>query len=177
MVEGEKVVLRALEAADAEVVQRWLNNLGGTTALRGVPAALSRKATEAWVLKAGAGSDHTARVLAVETKDGRLIGLTQLSDIEWVHRRARLSFLVGEPDFVDRGFEADAIRTMTQFGFALLNLNRIEVRVPSRAENIIRAYKQAGYAEEGRLVQSLFVNGAYDDEVVLAALARPRVEN
>lgn len=177
MFEGEKVLLRALEAADAETVQRWLNSAGGTKTLRGIPTAVSRKAAESWLHRAGSGSDSSVRVLAVETKDGRLIGLTQLADIEWVHRRATISYLIGEPDFQDRGFEQEAIRAMAHFGFAYLNLNRIEARLPARAENSIQSYKQAGFREEGRLAQATFVAGAYDDEVVLGTVAHPPAAN
>ncbi len=171
MLEGEKVILRALEGTDAEVVQRWLNQLETTATLSGIPAALSRKATEAWVLKAGTGGDHAGRLMGVETKDGRLIGLAQLSQIEWVHRRARISFLIGEPDFVGRGFEEDAIRTTVRFGLSHLNLNRIEARLPGRQGHMIRAYREAGFSEEGRLTAALFINGSYDDEVILGVLA------
>lgn len=173
MFEGDRVVLRALEESDAEVVQRWLNNWPASLTLSGIPAAMGRKATESWLLRAGGGRDHASRLFAIETKDGRLIGLVELREIQWIHRRAAIAFLIGEPDYVGRGYEADAVQAMVRFGFQCLNLHRVEARVPARQEGVIRAYREAGFAEEGRLAAALFVGGAYDDEVILGRLAQP----
>lgn len=173
MLEGEKVVLRAVEAADAERVQRWVNQALVAPWVAAVPGAVSRRAVETWLTLAGTGRDGGGRTFAVETRDGRHIGLVELHDIDWPHRRCRIRLLIGEPDFQGRGYEEDVLRAALRFAFAVLNLNRVEVRLPATAERLLQAYRAAGFVEEGRSAQAFFQAGQYVDGVNLAALAGP----
>lgn len=171
MLEGTRVVLRAVEATDAERLQRWVNGGESRAWLDGVPALVSRRSQERWLEAAGAGRDANYRVFAVETRDSRHVGMVQVRDIQWVHRRARMDLLVGEPELRETGFEADVIRTMIAFGADMLNLHRIETRLPANSPRV-QSYLAAGFVMEGRARDASFVGGQYIDEVILGWLAQ-----
>lgn len=172
MLEGQKTVLRAVEEKDAERVQRWVNAAEPGLWPVPVPGAFSRKSQESWLMQAGTGRDASARVFAVDTPDARQVGVVQVYGIDWVHRRARVALLIGEPDYRGRGHEEDALRTVLAFAFQRLNLNRVEAWLPAGVPDIIAAYARAGFIEEGRLADYLFVRGQYAEAAVMRVLAR-----
>lgn len=170
MLEGEKVVLRPVEPADAERVQRWLADVEGIWFGPDMPPG-SRTEVERWLSRLGSGQDSRARMWAVDTHDGRHVGLARIADVDWRHRRARLDVMIGQPEFRGRGLEADALRALLRVAFGYLNLHRVEARIPASRADLVEACRQAGLTEEARLRQGLFAGGEYVDEVVLAALA------
>lgn len=169
--EGEKVFLRAVEAADAERVQRWVNAVEGAFWPQVAPGAYSRRSQETWLTRMGGNMDSSVRLFAIDTTDARHIGLIQLWQINWIHRRCNLALLIGEPDYRGRGYEEDAVRTLTYFAFQTLNLHRVQVSLPDLAGARIQAFRDAGFVEEARLTQSLYLDGAYHDTIILRALA------
>jgi RimJ/RimL family protein N-acetyltransferase len=52
---------------------------------------------------------------------------------------------------------------MVRYGFRVLNLNRIELTVYAGNEPAIRAYRRAGFVQEGRARQVFYRNGVYED--------------
>lgn len=172
MIEGAKTVLRAVDVADGERLQRWVNESGFFTGPGGVPGAYSRKAAESWLLQAGANRDPVSRAFAVDTNDRRPIGLARVYDIDWVDRRCAISLLIGEPDYRGRGYEEDALRLLAGYLFRQLNLNRLELWATADESTLTEAARAAGLVEEARLAEYTFVGGRYVDRICFRMLAR-----
>ena len=167
MLRGRKVRLRAPERKDLPLFVRWLNDTEVTRYLT-LYWPLSMAEEEQWfenLLKR-----ENDRVFVIETEEGKPIGNMGLHNIDWKNRKAVLGIFIGEKDYWGKGYGTDAIKTLLRFAFEELNLNRVELRVFEFNTRAIRCYEKCGFVTEGRLRQSLFRNGRYHDELVMAVL-------
>lgn len=171
MLEGEKIRLRAIEFSDGERVQRWVNE-GGALMTGRAPVVISKKALEKLYERSLTVEATPTRVeMAVDTHDGRNIGLVQIDNIDWVHRHGSLYVLIGEPDYRGRGFEEDAIRTVAAYGFRLLHLNRLSAGVIGEGNRMQKCLENAGFRVEGKNEAYYWSGTRYEDRVCLRLLA------
>ncbi|WP_407937865.1 GNAT family N-acetyltransferase [Micromonospora viridifaciens] len=75
------------------------------------------------------------------------------------------------PAFRSRGLGTDVVRVLCNYGFAVRGLHRLQVETLADNAAMIRAATQAGFAQEGTLRRSAWVNGHFADEVILGLLA------
>jgi RimJ/RimL family protein N-acetyltransferase len=104
------------------------------------------------------------------TKDsGELVGQAALFNIMAKDRCATLGIFLG-PEHHGRGYGTDTVRTLVRYGFAQLNLHRIELGVFGFNTRAIAAYRKVGFVEEGRRRQAVYRSGAWHDDVRMAIL-------
>lgn len=115
--------------------------------------------------------DKSVRIFSIrKNENNELIGTCQLHSINLLHRTAELQIRIGETDQLEKGFGTDAVKLLLKFGFNELGLNRIFLRVFDSNERAIRVYEKAGMKIEGKLRESLFINGEFINILVLAIL-------
>jgi RimJ/RimL family protein N-acetyltransferase len=102
--------------------------------------------------------------------DGRYIGNCGLNDVDIRHGHAEVGIVIGEKGDQNKGFGRDAIRTLVRFGFDTLRLHRIEIRAADGNERAVHLYRAIGFTDVGLLREHTFVDGAYENEVVLDVL-------
>jgi RimJ/RimL family protein N-acetyltransferase len=107
---------------------------------------------------------------AIETKDGRHIGNTNLFNASPEERRAELGIMIGEQDCWSQGYGSDAVRTICRVGFEDMNLERIVLQVFSYNPRAMAAYGKCGFVEEVRMRQDMWHEGAYHDTIVMGLL-------
>jgi RimJ/RimL family protein N-acetyltransferase len=164
------VRLRPVQAGDAEGRQRWLNDREVTLYYsRGYP--VSRIEQEVWLDQASKQTSPPFVVLAIETLDGRHIGIINLDGIHLEDRSAELGIMIGEKDSWNRGYGTDAIVTLLRFAFDEINLNRIWLDVNAENGRAIACYLKCGFVEEARLRQHRYKEGRYSDTLIMAVLA------
>jgi [ribosomal protein S5]-alanine N-acetyltransferase len=124
---------------------------------------------------------HTTRAFIVATlvwpdgrttqhPQGRFIGTARLHSIDWSDRKARLAIGIYDRRFWSHGLGTEAIRLLLQYGFDQLNLNRVELRVLEFNSRAIRSYEKCGFFREGIERDSAFVDGRWENDVVMAIL-------
>lgn len=119
----------------------------------------------------GLGRDPTRVVMAVRKVGApALIGWVQVAGINSVHRSAELGIRIGNESDRNRGYGQEALRLTLDFCWRHLNLNRVHLTVLHHNARAIRAYKAAGFRQEGRLRKVAFIDGAWADVAVMAAL-------
>jgi [ribosomal protein S5]-alanine N-acetyltransferase len=95
-------------------------------------------------------------------EDDKHIGNITLQEIDWVHRRAYLGYLVGEVEFSGRGIATD--------GFNKLNLARIWTFISSGNGASLRVAEKAGLKQEGLLRGHSLRKGQRLDSIVVGVL-------
>jgi [ribosomal protein S5]-alanine N-acetyltransferase len=108
---------------------------------------------------------------AIEVQ-GRLLGEARLDAVDHQDRRARLAIGLYDPDQLSKGLGRAAIHLVLSYGFDILGLHRIDLRVLATNERAIRCYRACGFIEEGRERESAFVAGVWLDDVIMGILAR-----
>ena len=170
MIEGTLVNLRAPDMDDLERNTRWVNDREVTRYLV-LRYQMPGLAEENWLRErcSSAPSYHNT-FFAIETKDGRHIGNTNLFNASPENRSAEAGIMIGDKEYWARGFGTDAMRTLLGFGFGEMNLHRVHLIVYAFNERAQAAYRKCGYREEARLRQHIFREGAYHDVVVMSIL-------
>ncbi|MBN2076069.1 MAG: GNAT family N-acetyltransferase [Dehalococcoidales bacterium] len=114
---------------------------------------------------------------AVNEDTRRSIGSIALSKINHNDHCATFAITIGEKDYWNKGYGTDAARLIIRYGFEQLNLHRISSFVFSFNERSIRMHFRAGFIEEGRRKESIYINGDYHDSVMFGLLRKEWQEN
>ena len=171
---GKTSILRALETADTEACHQWMNDPEVTHWL-GMRYPLSLQQERQWI-----EAEHNPQKevhFAATTFDGRLIGSCGLINIDPVSRNAELGISIGEKDCWNQGFGKDMMITLCAYGFQMLNLHKIHLRVAAPNLRAIKCYEKCGFKEEGRLREGFFEHGSYHDLVLMGLFAQEHKEN
>lgn len=99
------------------------------------------------------------------------IGSTALDDVDFRHRTAEYSILIGEPAFRNRGYGTETTRLMLDYAFTVLGLHNILLRVFAFNPAGQRAYQKAGFREIGRRHASQQMGGRLWDAIYMDCLA------
>lgn len=171
---GQKIYLRGLEESDLESEYfQWFNDQKNDifTSHAIWPNTPEKMKT----------FFHTAiqykndMVLAIiEKKIGRHIGNVALHDINWIHRRAELSIIIGDKGAQNKGYGVEAVSLLAKHAFERLNLHRIGLGVHADNKAAIRVYEKTGFSIEGKFKDHFLRNGKYSD-IIRMALINPRI--
>jgi RimJ/RimL family protein N-acetyltransferase len=101
--------------------------------------------------------------------DDRLIGVCSLFNLEPVHRRAELGYLLGRPHW-GHGFMTEALAAVLDHGFARLDLHRVEADLDPRNAASRRLLLRLGFKEEGILRDRYRVAGEVSDTLWMGLL-------
>lgn len=170
MLQGEKVVLRAMRREDVELLWRFENDpeyvvAGGGDPLAPVPLERLQRVFD----KEVAEPSRDRIEFAIEA-DGKYIGRCGLHGIDLNARHAELGIGIGNREYWGRGYGRDAVRLLLGYAFRVRNLRRVWLEVHAANERAIRAYRACGFVEEGRLREHVWLNGCYVDNVLMGVL-------
>ena len=173
--QGERIYFRPLELEDESLLRFWFNDpRNWKTLLRNRPitAVQERKFLE----KLGESENEVVFGIVVREGD-RLIGTAGLHRIEWVSRKAEFGICIGDVESQNNGFGTEATRLVLDYGFGVLNLNRIGLDVYADSPRGIRTYEKAGFVPEGRAREASFRQGRYVDILKFGILQREWASN
>lgn len=168
MLVGEHVVLRARQSSDVAVLHAELYD--------DVPTRV-RADTRGWT---PVGVEHSpyavhesrsdaAEFSIVERPDGQLAGEAILWDID-PHNRSAHAGLALRPAFRGRGLAEDTLRVLVDYALSIRGLHRVQLEVVADNEPMLAAARRVGFEQDGVLRESVWVNGAFADQVVLSRL-------
>jgi len=164
---GERIYLREVNVTDVNAnYYRWMNDPEVTQYLetRYSPHSLER-IRQFVESKDGQGDEI---FLAMCLKEGnRHIGNIKLGPINWVHRFADISLLIGEKDCWGKGYASEAIGLILQLAFQNLNLHKLRANCYAENEGSRKAFRKNGFREEGCLKSQWFVKDHWVDEIYL----------
>ncbi|MHA6761857.1 GNAT family N-acetyltransferase [Streptacidiphilus sp. PAMC 29251] len=171
MLQGTTIGLRARHQTDVPVLHAELYN---DVAMR------AQASTRPWYpIPPGSAaspyalsepSDNAACFSVVTLDTDELAGEAVLWGIDTHNRTAHLGLSL-RPGFRNRGFGADVVSVLCDYGFTIRGLQRLQIE--TLADNIAmkHAALRNGFTLEGTLRRAAWVNGAFADEVVFGVLA------
>jgi RimJ/RimL family protein N-acetyltransferase len=151
------------------VYVRWMNDPLVTRGLGARTGPYTEAMEEAWYAKASEGKDPGFLIYRKDT--WQPIGTTALHDIDHVHGIAEFGINIGERDAWDQGFGTETARLMLDYGFNVLNLVNIQLRVFAFNPRVIRSYEKAGFKVIGQRRQAAFLAGRRYDIIYMDCLA------
>lgn len=121
-------------------------------------------------------SGRAVQFLVCANDDGRHLGSVYLRDIDRTHGKAELGIFLGETA-CGHSINTEAVRLLVRYAFEELHLHRVYLRVFADNARAIAAYQKAGFAVEGRLRDSVGMDGTYRDLLLMSVLASEVGEN
>ena len=116
-------------------------------------------------------SGGAMQFLIVANADERHLGSTYLRESDWRHQKAEFGMLLGAAEEAGPGIGTEAAHLLLRYAFDGLHLHRVYLRVFADNARAIAAYQKAGFQMEGRLRESVCIDGQYRDLLLMAAVA------
>jgi RimJ/RimL family protein N-acetyltransferase len=169
MLKGEKVTIRPIRQDDMLKWVVWLNDQEVTSHLSGaVLYGVTWEQEQDFYSQMLRSSQN--KVFTIQNENGRQIGNIGLHNINWEWSTATVGIMIGEKDHWGKGYGTDAMKTIVNFAFNMMNLRRLSLEV--NADNIrgIKCYEKAGFVTEGIKRKERYYNGRYTDIVIMGIL-------
>jgi len=111
-------------------------------------------------------------ILGIINKETNLIiGNVGLHNIDHIHAKAELGIFIGNKNYWNRGFGTEAVKLMLDYGFNVLNLENIHLRVMSYNFRALKSYQKIGFIESGKLRSAYKLAGKRYDIIFMDILA------
>jgi diamine N-acetyltransferase len=167
-VTGERVGLGPLRGDLVPLYQRWVNDLQVSRGL-GMRQIMTEEAERSWYEEFSKQDPSRVSFTIYDLDDLAPVGTTSLFEMDHFHGTAAFGIMVAERR--GQGFGTEATRLMLEWGFTVLGLHNIELRVWDWNAGAIRAYTKAGFREIGRRRGGVVVMGRRYDIVYMDAIA------
>jgi len=147
IIEGEKINLRQVKPTDFAQIIKWNKNELLTYF---VGNKLPKTVEECEIRYLKTYNPHN-RILAIEDKEGRIIGEIEIDHIRWKEKQAELFMYIGEENLWGKGYGFDALTVFINYIFNMKGFNNIYLRVYEHNKRAIRCYEKCGFKKRGIL--------------------------
>ena len=166
---GKKVVLRAVEEEDIEMLRELTNSPDFEKMIVGWSFPVSKKEQHEWFVNCR-NSDSRLRFI-IETKQDGAVGMIGLRDIDWKNGSAYgLGMRIAKQEIRTRGLATDAWMTLMRYAFDELRLNRINGSALEYNAASLRVCEKVGFKVEGVQRKAVYKDGKYHDVVMMGCL-------
>ncbi|MDF2540697.1 MAG: N-acetyltransferase [Herbinix sp.] len=168
IITGGKIVLRAIEPADAKLLQNMINNETIEYMLGGWSFPVSSYGQTEW-MRSLRQDDHTLRCMIEEIERNITVGTVILSDIDYKNGTAQLHIKLS-PEYQGKGYGTDTIRTITAYAMDELRLQCIYAMINEFNTPSIRLFEKCDFQREGVLKRRVYKKGTYHDVFIYSIL-------
>jgi RimJ/RimL family protein N-acetyltransferase len=169
-IEGEQIALGPARRDLLPLYQRWANDFEVTRTTGLAARVMTLEAEEAWLAAISSGESNVAFTI-YERATWRPIGLCGLHDLDLRHRTAEFGLMIGAKECWGRGYGTEVSRLTLDYGFNVIGLHNIMLRVFASNGRAIRAYQRVGFREVGRRREAHRLGGRVQDVIWMDCLA------
>ncbi|MFC4557939.1 GNAT family N-acetyltransferase [Virgibacillus kekensis] len=165
---GEKVLLRAIEMSDKDILLGIINDSETEYSLGGWSFPVSSINQEDWI-RAQKLNEKVLRCMVSDKKDNKTLGTAILSNIDYKNGNAEIHIKLIS-DARGKGYGADTINTLIKYTFDELRLNCVYAHV--NAYNIAsqKLFERCGFVKEGVLRNRIYKKGEYHDVIAFSII-------
>ncbi len=161
---GDRIYLSPKGTSNEEVKQftEWMNDFDVTDYIGRTSQLITLEGEREWI-ETTAKNNKNINFNIIELDTNKLIGTISLEEFNWINRNAVLGIFIGDTEFRNNGYGAEAINLLLEYGFKYLNLHSILLSLLSINERAHKCYLKCGFKDVGRNREKLFLNGKYYD--------------
>ena len=151
LLSGVKVRLTGLGKGDLPAILQWREDTRFLRPWNSNPL-ISRNEVEIgqWLDGTGrSGAEVTFAIRLVGREE--IIGIAEITEIEWNNRVGGLGIGIGRPEDWGKGYGTEATRMLVAYAFNELNLHRLQLTVLAYNSRAIAVYEGLGFVREGVL--------------------------
>ena len=166
---GKKVILRAIEEEDLEMLRELANDPDYEKMIVGWSFPISKREQREWF---GTIQNGLSRLrYMIETEADGAVGMIGLQDIDWKNGSASgLGMRIAKKEIRTKGLATDAWMTLMKYAFDELRLNRVNGSALAFNKASLRVCEKVGFKVEGIQRKAIFKNGEYVDLVFMGCL-------
>lgn len=168
IIEGEKMYLRLMTPEDTDLIVKW-RNTDNVRRYFIYQEEFTEEGHLNWI-KTMIDTGKAIQFIIVEKQSDKPIGSVYFRDISKQHQRAEYGIFIGEQDIIGKGYGTEAACLAVKYGFYILHLHKIMLRVFADNERAIRSYEKAGFVREGYLKDEVCIKGQYRDIVLMGMI-------
>ena len=151
MITGNKIVLRDKRLADARDDYTWKTD-PELTRLDAAPQLTISFPQYFLDYTSELHSSHSIRHnFAIETQDGKHIGNCGYYSVDETKGEAEVGIMIGNRDYWDKGYGADAVMTLVNYIFRETNLNRLYLKSLDWNDRAHKCFQKCGFTPCGHL--------------------------
>ena len=113
---------------------------------------------------------------ALNDGDSVPIGSVYFRDVDMQNRNAEFGIFIGEDCARGKGLGTEATRLFVDYGFQILGLHRIVLRVLKENERALKSYLNVGFEVEGCAREMVYLDEKYQD-VIFMSIIDGRIRN
>ena len=107
----------------------------------------------------------------IDCANDELIGVTGLTYIDWVNHHADVHFYIGKDNlWIDDIYSPKAIKIILDYGFEILNLNKIWAEIYEIDKQKLKFFDKLGFKIDANLREHYFYKGKYHTSHILSVL-------
>lgn len=170
-IETKELILRSLDPSAAHgPYAAWIRNPEVTRYLEVRFAAPDERALEAYVERMNSSEDNLLLGLFPKAEPQQHIGNVKLGPVDRRHGVAAIGIMIGATEFWGRGLAGQAVAATSDYAFGVLGLARVEASFYAANLSSQRAFRRAGFVEEGRRRGARLCDSVRTDEVLMGRL-------
>jgi len=167
----KSIAIRAMEKSDLPLVKSWRNNDNIRRYFREY-REFSSLQKENWYENMVKDNRFEMFVIVDCTKD-ETVGVTGLTYIDWVNHHADVHFYIGKNEsWIDDIFAPKAINIILDYGFGILNLNKIWAEIYEIDDLKLKFFKNIGFSVDANLREHYYYKGEYYTSHILSLLKK-----
>lgn len=166
--EGKNIYLSPMNVEDSDKYVKWLNDRKVTDGTHSTSRLINEVTERDWIQKNMEKGEYTFGIILQETDE--LIGNCGIMHVNAIDGKATLGIFIGEEEDRGKGYGAEALNLLLDYGFNQLRCHNIDLGVFSFNERAINCYKKLGFKEYGRRHESYYLDGKWYDEILMEIL-------
>ena len=103
-------------------------------------------------------------------EEGALLGIVNLSGIDWTSHTAEIGVAIVDPAVRGRGLGTQTLTLMLNYAFEQMGLRRVFARVMSENDPSLRLFDKLGFTREGVMREHVARDGRFLDMILFGLL-------
>ncbi len=159
---GEKILLRAIEPSDNQMLLDLINDPETEQMLGGHSWPISKEEQMAWYTQ-HKKNDSILRCIIARKEDNRPLGTIILNEINYKNGTGHIHIKMAKENARGKGYATDAVLTLVNYAFKELRLNCVFANILLHNQASIGLFEKCGFQREGILRARVFKQGKYLD--------------
>ena len=164
---GEHIYLRALEPEDLDFIYE-IENDQSVWDISNTITPYSKFLIQQYLDNAHKDIYEVKQLrLVICNSESQAIGLIDLFDFDFKHRRAGIGLLIKDEPNTQKGFGNEALRLLVDYATQHLNMHQLYCNISEDNTNSLKLFKNHGFEVIGLKKDWNLINGVYKNEYTL----------
>lgn len=174
MTEVNKIVLRALEPDDIDLLYDWENNRD-IWRISNTQVPFSKYILQKYIENSHLDIYQTKQLrMMIDLKKNigkKTIGCVDLFDFDPIHARAGIGILIAKEEDRSKGYAAKALNEIIKYAFNFLHLHQLYCNITTDNTPSLKLFENAGFQIIGTKKEWIKNNDSYIDEIILQLIS------